>query len=291
MTTTNVPRLHVSALTVFGVLVALASIAAQAPETAANRWVPGRTPDGQPNLQGTWTNGAAGRPLERPAGETSEVKTGPQGPRYFHDGIPAIKGASQIPLIVDPANGTIPYQSWALERKNRILAPNGKKADTHPRCLPPGVPRLFFPYNYSDGHVFLQSPGQVVILSEWNHQYRNIPLDGRPHPGPDIRLWMGDSRGHWEGNTLVVDVTNFTDQTWLTSDGDFHTDALHVIERFTMVDSSTISYEAIMEDPKAYTRPWRIVIPLKRAEKGYELFEYACHEGNRSDLEAKPDAD
>jgi hypothetical protein len=121
--------------------------------------------------------------------------------------------------------------------------------------------------------------------------HRVVHLDGRSHPGPAVQLWMGDSVGRWEGNTLVVDVTNFTDKTWLIGDGgsegmsngSFHSPALHIVERLTMVDADTIDYEATVEDPNVFTRPWTIRYPLfDRAGKGYELFEYACHEGNRT---------
>jgi len=93
---------------------------------------------------------------------------------------------------------------------------------------------------------------------------------------------MGDSRGHWDGDTLVVDTTNFNDKTWLSGGGEFHSELLHVVQRFTMVGPNTIDYEATIEDPKVFTRPWTLAFTFDRAEKGYELFEYACHEGNRA---------
>jgi hypothetical protein len=260
-----------------GVLLALVgSPSGRSKGTASTTWTPSRTPDGQPDLQGVWTNGALGRPLEAPE---------------HLDGTAALD-SSRIPLIVEPADGKIPFQPWALERRNFLRAHFAKSLeflDTRQRCLPPGVPRVFYPHTYidgkSDGNLFLQSPGQVMMLFEWNHQYRIIPLDGRSHPGPGIHLWMGDSRGHWEKNTLIVDVTNFSDKTWLDEDAEFYGEALqalHVIEHFTIVDADTINYEATLENPKVFTRPWTVAIPLKRAEKDYELFEYACHEGNRA---------
>jgi hypothetical protein len=123
----------------------------------------------------------------------------------------------------------------------------------------------------------------VVILYENNHTYRSIPLDSRPHVGKNIQLWMGDSRARWEADTLVVDTTRFNGKVWFDIIGDFQSPALRVTERFTLVDSDHIKYEAIIEDPKLYTRPWKIVVPVVRIkEKGYELMEYACHEGNRA---------
>jgi hypothetical protein len=130
---------------------------------------------------------------------------------------------------------------------------------------------------------------------------RDIPLDARPHLPPQVRLANGDSRGHWEGNTLVVDVTNFNDDTWVvghgappegapasaitTGHGVVHSDQLHVIERFTMVDKDTIRYEATIEDPKVFTKPWSFALEaFKRGKPDHQLFEYACHEGNRSNV-------
>jgi hypothetical protein len=132
------------------------------------------------------------------------------------------------------------------------------------------------------GHHFLQSPGRFAIVSEWAHVSRLIPTDGSAHVGKSIRLYMGDSRGHWEGNTLVIDTTNLTDETWLDVVGDFHSEALHVVERLTMMDADAILYEATMDDPKVFTRPWTMAFPMMRMEKGHEVMEEACHEGDRS---------
>ena len=127
---------------------------------------------------------------------------------------------------------------------------------------------------------FIQRPGSVLILYESNHSYRIIPLDGHPHVGPQMKLWMGDSRGRWEGNTLVVDVTNFTDRTWIDSHGSFHSDALHVVERWTLVSADRIDYEATLEDPKVWTRPWKMAFQVNRNKQaGYEIFEDTRHEG------------
>ena len=123
------------------------------------------------------------------------------------------------------------------------------------------------------------------MLFEDNHAFRTIPLDGRPRLGQDIQLWRADSRGQWEGDSLVIDVTNVSDQPRFDVVGNFHSDALHVVERLRLVDADTIDYRATMDDPKVYTRPWTMAIVIRRVkEKGFELLESACHEGNR-DLE------
>ena len=114
-------------------------------------------------------------------------------------------------------------------------------------------------------------------LYEFAHALRNIPLDGSPHPDGLPDTWMGDSRGHWEGDTLVVDVKNFNDQTWFDHAGNFHSDALHVVERYTLTGPDHIQYEATIEDPKVFTKPWKISMPLyRRMEKNARLLEYEC---------------
>ena len=218
---------------------------------------PPRTADGRPDLQGYWNRTVTSQDVEvHTAGYG--VQAGPS-------------------LVIDTPDRKIPYQPWALElRKDmveRYISPLAS-------CAPPGVPR----HVYAPGdHQIIQTPDYVVHLLEYSHAYRIIPTAGQPHVGNAISLWQGDSRGRWEGNTLVVDVTNSNGRTWLDNAGNFYSDALHVVERFTLVDADTIHYEARVEDPKAYTRPWTMAFALTRnKEPGYELLEQACHEGNRS---------
>lgn len=189
-------------------------------------------------------------------------------------------------LIVDPPDGKVPVQSSVVAKRQELAAANTGRGnvrleniDPQTRCLPPGVPRSNYAVPYS-GYQIIQSPGYVTILSEWNHTYRIIPVNARPRVGEAIRLWMGDSQGRWQGNTLIVDTTNLTDKTWLDMGGTFHSNTLHVVERYTRVDADTIAYEATLDDPKVFTRPWKVAFEFKRPEKGYKLFEYACHEGN-----------
>jgi hypothetical protein len=146
-----------------------------------------------------------------------------------------------------------------------------------------------FPAGYNNGYSILQAPGYVAILYEMIHEPRIIPLDNRPRLGAGIRLWNGDSRGRWEGNTLVVEVTNYSRQTvgtvatgiatTATLKGVPQSEAMRVVERFTRVDAVTLQYEATIEDPDIYTRPWTVAMPLNKADD-YRIYEYACHEGN-----------
>jgi hypothetical protein len=180
-------------------------------------------------------------------------------------------------LVIDTPDRKIPYQPWALElRKNmvaRFISPLAS-------CFPPGVPRHTIA---PASHQVIQTPGYVVHLLEYSHAYRVIPTTAGPHAPSSVKLWQGDSRGRWEGNTLVVDVTNSNGLTWFDNAGNFFSDAVHIVERFTLVDADTIHYEARIEDPKVYTRPWTMVSALRRhKEPGFELFEQACHEGNRA---------
>jgi hypothetical protein len=294
---------------------ALVLLAAQMPASAQSAnataaddpaFEPRRTAWGDPDFQGHWLPGGGGR-MENPAGQPWKSTTDPGTNSAFANFFPpepAKPGAAPRPrppagaMIVDPPDGKVPLQPWAMDKRTEIMANQDKVEHLDPRvrCLQSGLPRANLPVGYNTYQI-VQIPGYVVLLYEWNHMTRFIPLDGRPHISPKIRLPMGDSRGRWEGNTLVVDVTNFTDRTWVvghgappegapassltTGHGVFHTEALHVVERFTLVDADTIRYEATVEDPKVFTRPWKIQFnAFTRAPADHELFEYACHEGN-----------
>lgn len=206
------------------------------------------------------------------------------------------------PMVVDPPSGQVPLQDWAIEKRTEIMERQDELAFLDPRvkCLPAAVPRGNLPVPYNSYQI-LQVPGAVLILYEWNHHARYIPLDGRPHVSPEIRLGMGDSRGRWEGNTLVVEVSNFTDNTWVvghgappegapatsitTGHGIFHSSDLHVVERYTLTGANTIHYEATISDPKVFTQTWTIAYDaFNRAPGDHILYEYACHEGNARNL-------
>lgn len=247
---------------------------AQALAAAAKTWSPPRTPDGQPDMQGLWNGG--------PANASHSIEEGCCDPEHakMQRRTPDRLGLRE-PLIVEPAEGRIPYQPWAAAKRTENLVnmetpTKLEHIDTEDRCLLLGAPRS----NYRGDLEIRQTPGYVVILYEWAHAYRVIPTDGRSHVGRDIKLYNGDSRGRWEGNTLVVDVANFNDKVWLDSHGSFYSDALHVVERWTLVDADTIDYEATIEDPTVFTRPWKIAFSIDRIkQKGYEFLEEACYEG------------
>ena len=282
-----------SLVTVAGLAVAIVFLsfamgsAGQAPAPrggapgSAGSYVPPRTPDGQPDMQGMWLPGGAELRMERASGgdpPPPAAEAGAAGDAGGGRGAGGRGGgAPRRTMIVDPADGKVPFQPWALAKRAEIIDGQDKFefVDPRVRCLPAGVPRVNLPIVFNTYQI-LQTPGHVVFLYEWSHLYRDIPLDGRPHVDPKIRLWMGDPRGHWEGNTLVVDSTNFTDKTHLLGNGApavgmpasqltggqgvFHTEALHVVERFTMADANTIAYEATLDDPKVFTRPFKIVV-------------------------------
>ena len=267
-------------------------------------YAPPQTAWGDPDLRGHYLANYGGQ-LETSSGERVDTEYPPQGQafsRFFppdgNDRPRRDRSRPLPPMVVDPPDGRIPLQPWAAARRNEIMASQDSLEHLDPRvkCLSAGLPRANTPVGYNS-YQFLQVPGAVVILYEWNHLSRYIPLDGRPHVGQDIQLGMGDSRGHWDGHTLVVDVTNFTDNLWpvgngappqgapassiTTGHGVFQTTALHVVERFTPVDAETIHYEATITDPNVFTQPWTIAWnAFTRAPADHILYEYACHEGN-----------
>jgi hypothetical protein len=235
----------------------------------AKAFNPPRTPDGKPDFQGFWANQEMGAPWN----------IEPQ-PAAF--GVPATPGD-----IVDTPDRKIPYTPAALDKRDDIIT-NHPYDDPQAHCAPAGVPRQ----NYTPfGLQFVQPNGYFVILYEAQHMYRVIPTNNRPHLPSTVKLWQGDSVGHWEGNTLVVDYSNDNGKHWLDMAGNFTTENLHVVERLTMVDADTILYEATMSDPSIYSKPWTIVLPFGRnKDKNYYLLEFACREGEH-DLQHYLDSD
>ena len=208
------------------------------------------------------------------------VSIGP--PLYWQD---RGKPTKQASLVVDPPDGRIPRLTAeaqkragerAAERRSHGPADSWRDRSLWERCITRGAIGLV-PTGYNNGNQILQTPGYVALRIEMIHETRLIPLDGRPHLAPPVRAYVGDSRGHWEGHTLVVETTNFTDQTTINNTP--ASDALRLTERFTRVGADTVNYEVTVDDPKTWTRPWKMAFPLKR-EAGYQIYEYACHEAN-----------
>ncbi len=282
----------------------LVPVAGQAQPATTDTWTPPRTPWGDPDLQGIWDFRTL-TPLERPrrlAGqeffteeEAAEREQRAERRRVnsgfivgtFEPAGTTLTADRRTSLLVDPPDGTPPV--WTPEAQalgaaavrslthgpeNRVLSERCIVGGTHGAPLLPSI----FPENHNV--QLFQTPGYVVLLIEMIHVARVVPLDGRPHVGQDIRLWLGDSRGRWEGNTLVVDTTNFNAKGLPTPAfqyGWWPSETQHLVERFTRVDADTITYEFTVADPK-YPGPWSAALPMKKTEG--PLYEFACHEGN-----------
>ena len=302
----------------------LAALALMLPMTAAGQaktktpekkpWTLGHTPDGQPDLQGVWTNSTL-TPVERPAvfegkptiteaeatayekrtttdrnrdirASDPEVDVGRAYNELFFDQgdrLARIDGTARTSMIIDPADGKIPALTPEAQTKMdgartyaRLHPADGPESRSlAERCIfwaTAGPPMLPGPYNNT--YQIVQTPGYVMIYSEMIHETRVIPMDGRPHAPSTVRSWLGDSRGRWDGNTLVVDSTNFNGKTRFRGSDD----NLHVIERFTRAGPDQILYRFTIEDSTAFTKPWTGETPL--AAMSGPIYEYACHEGN-----------
>jgi hypothetical protein len=256
-----------------------------APAKSTKAWTLSRTVDGQPDLQGTWVN-FDDTPFEStgPGRRPSDVNP----PEHWtdHDS-PTSK--TRRSMVVEPADGLVPLLKSAEEKRDFNLARIGDSWEYETswvRCITRGVPGGFFPAQYNNAYQIVQVPGYVVIRSEMIHDARIIPIDGRPRVGAAIRQWNGDSRGHWDGDTLVVETANFNDKGMIATSaasgrvrGVGQSDALRVVERFRRTGEKTIEYEARIEDPKTYSKPWKVAFPFN-LDNSYEIYEYSCHEGN-----------
>jgi hypothetical protein len=232
-------------------LVASALPVARATVAAQTSAIP-RTHDGKPDLSGIWqTLSEADYDLE---------------PHSTRQDAPPSRGVVE--------GGVIPYQPWALAQRAKNFAARAT-ADPRTRCFSLGAPRGIY---YPEPFQVFQRARDVTILHQFGHSVRTIHTNGTEHPEGPLEFWAGDSRGRWEGDTLVVDVTYFTDQTWLDRAGNFHSDALHVVERWTLIDANTIDYNATLEDPKVFTRPWTLGVLLhRRREPDVQLIENYCY--------------
>lgn len=286
------------------------ALLAGVPAAGQKTWTVPRTPDGKPDLQGIWNN-ATLTPMERPAQYAGKATLSEQEAVEFEkqelnnvnadrrDGSSVtdvnraynefwrdrgkITPDRRTSLIIDPPDGRVPpltpaaqkraAESAAENRGHEFDGPENRSLAE--RCIavsnagPPIIPA-----NYNANYQIVQAPGYVALLSEQIHDVRVIPTDGRPHIALDVRQLLGDARGHWDGNTLVVETTNFTNRTAFRGSGEH----LHLTERFTRTGVDTMLYEFTVDDPETFTRPWTARIPMTKA-KG-PLFEYACHEGN-----------
>ncbi|HYL37775.1 MAG TPA: hypothetical protein VEV17_17810 [Bryobacteraceae bacterium] len=288
--------------------------AAKTTTVSPKNWTPPRTADGHPDLQGVWNNSTM-TPLERPRdlGDKASFTVQERDERERkmladlstdrRDGPPEVdvnRSYNELwrerghlllrtSLIIDPPDGRLPAltpegqkQAKARAEDRRRRGPDATDSwedrNLAERCITRGAPKL--PGGYNNNFQIIQAAKYVVITQEMIHETRIIPLDGRPHVDKNIRLWMGDSRGHWEGNTLVVETTNYNDKIVSES---FNCcpgtgSGLHVVERFTRVGPDRIDYQYTVDDPNIYTRPWTASVPMTRSDE--PMYEYACHEGN-----------
>jgi hypothetical protein len=302
-----------------------ASIGAQpaAKSEASRQWTVPRTPDGRPDLQGIWTN-ATLTPLERPRAmadraflteqEVAALEAQAAGRQaaaddtgarqqalargdvgsynqFWFDSGSTILPTRQTSLVVDPPDGRVPVRPEAEARRDEAL----RRSTEHPefmsmwdRCISRGVPGWIIPAGYNNAYQIVQTAGHVVIHAEMIHDARIIPLDGRAPLPSRLRLLEGDSVGRWEGDTLVVQTTNFGDGNWIATSaasgrikGIPQSTALTIVERFTRTGPDRIDYQARIEDPNVFTQPWTLAFPLTRDHE-YRIYEYACHEGNRA---------
>ena len=284
-------------------LLLLVPALASAQDTFRTQW-------GDPDLQGSWTNTTT-TPLERPdeladrarltAEERAELdaeairnadrppppgSTGAYNNFWFERGV----RTDQTSWIVDPLSGRLPpitareqarIDALAAVRDAASYPTTWEDVNIYERCITRGMPGTMMPGFYNHNYLILQTPGYVVLRAEMIHDTRVIPLDGRPHIDPSIRLWLGDSRGYWEGDTLVVETRNLTDKVFerRSSNTVYGTGRhMRLIERFTRVDADTIDYRFTVIDPTTFERPWTAATPMVALDG--PLFEYACHEGN-----------
>ena len=216
-------------------------------------------------------------PNTQPSKTPAPIKRTPDGKPDF-SGVWSLQGGFNW---VPPDKDLPPFQPGGEARWNTKHGPDDDPIGF--KCVPPGIPReAFAPYPLQ----FLMTPGLVTILYEQQHFFRVIPTDGRDHPKDLMPTWMGHSVGKWEGDTLVVDTVGQLEQTWIDAAGHMHSDALHVIERYTLLDGATISWEVIIDDPKIFTKTFSVTRKMV-LRPGWQLMEYICEENNRESLKGK----
>lgn len=281
----------------------------------AQDWTPEKLPDGQPNITGMWNNvGATATPVEMPEEFEGRVPSADELAEFISrrdearknnvwDGFENSQGvgayenywfdwywsdavADAPALVVDPPNGRIPAYTASAEEAIRLNVieehDSAATVEAGDRCLSRGVFGMMMPTAYNNGKLILQSPGYVMIHSEMIHNARIIPIDAGNHVDDNIKLWEGDSRGRWEGNTLIVESTNFKYVRSIRAPGRGNPpqhEGRKMVETFTIEDEDTLRYALTVDDPLTYDAPWTVAFPyLKDGE--YKQYEYACHEGN-----------
>jgi hypothetical protein len=290
------------------------------PLAQTSSWTPPKTPWGHPDLQGVYTNkDEANTPLERPdefkgraadsfsaadlarltkdrqavaakvAGGIGGAETG-AGPTHWYE---HLQGNGSRPwLLLDPPDGKLPAMTpqglkreaaWAAlhnARNGEGVADSWLDRSLYDRCITRGLPGSMMPAIYGNSYEIVQSPDFVAIRYEMIHEARVIPLDGRPHIGSAIREYVGDARARWDGTTLVVETTNFTDRTHMGYNFRYNSEKYVLTERFTPVAPNRLQWQVTIVDPDTWSRPWTFTMPLMR-DDSQQVFEYACHEGNR----------
>ena len=282
------------------VAVAAVTVLSLAPSVAGQA-LP-RTPWGHPDLQGLWNNSTTTQLEQRTAEERAQGRAAQrpviEATRGTGAAFPEQRGPLDQPsLIVDPPDGRISMKPRAIQRlvdRENARAGRGESdswldRNTWERCISRTLPVGMIPNLYNANYQIFQTPDHLVLVMEMIHEARIIPLNGGPHASDSIRQWLGDSRGHWEGDTLVVETIHFNDRL---DGGDYQPShllqtghrgpggTLRLVERFTLIDPDTIDYRFTVEDPQVYTRPYTVAIPMDRSASDVTLFEYACHEGN-----------
>ena len=270
------------------------------------KWTAPKLAWGHPDLEGIWTSDdMRGVPMSRPpqfgtrrhltdeefaarareratARKVDDARTGTfrneEGTRDF----------GYTSLVIEPPDGRIPALTAEARTRPALRGTGGvgpfntiDDFSLWDRCITRGLAGSWLPVVYGNGTRIIQTPDSVIIAHEMVHETRVIPLDGRPHVGGGLRQLMGDSRGHWEGNTLVIETTNFTDRIAATGGGVRYSEAMKMTERITRIDPEMIEFQMRVDDPKTYVAPWTLRMTLT-SQPGYEIYEYGCHEGNRS---------
>ena len=310
---------QILSLSGIGIALVLGTAAAQtagAQATAAGKkWTPPKTPWGEPDLQGIWPlNHLIATPFQRPEkyGDrrlltddefaAAQKSAQARNKRFESGAIPQADSGTEVlritSLLSEPANGRFPAltpkgkemyaQMHGSYKPGQTVFDSPNDFDSWDRCITRGMPVSMEPRNYNNGIRIMQSPGYVLIVLEMAHEVRIIPTNGQPALDRSIKQWMGESRGHWEGNTLVVVTTNFNGKTDLTNAGvpgspplTPASENVRITERFTRTDNNTIDFQMRVEDPDVIVSPFTVAYPMK-LDNDYKMYEYACHEGNEA---------